>query len=304
MIRMPFKTSFVGCGLLVASLLASASAKAESSVVQACLAANESSIAARKAHKLRAARADLLVCAAATCPNDIQKECLRRVDEVSSAIPYVVFQAVDLTGHDLSEVRVSMDGEPLAEHLEGIALAVDPGPHTFRFEAPSAPVVEKQLTIRERDHDRHERIELATADSQRQVAAIGSPSKPVAVIAPPAERAPARGSSRSTYAALALTSAGVGVVGLGVGTIFGLKSIARHNSAADVCPADCQDKHGVDLWDEARSAGNIATVGFIVGGVGLVGAATLWFVVRPEESRVPTAQLRLGPNGLSLRGTW
>ena len=91
---------------------------------------------------------------------------------------------------------------------------------------------------------------------------------------------------------------------MGIGTAFGLKSIARHNSASDVCPSDCSDPHGVELWDQARNAGNIATVGFVVGAAGIAGAAVLWFVARPSAEPGPSAALALGLGGLQLRGNW
>jgi hypothetical protein len=51
---------------------------------------------------------------------------LRRVDEINAAIPTVIFEAKDGAGGDLSAVRVTMDGEVLAERLEGTALSINP----------------------------------------------------------------------------------------------------------------------------------------------------------------------------------
>jgi hypothetical protein len=44
-----------------------------------CLAASESALKSGNEHKLRAERSQLLVCAAASCPADLRKECASRV---------------------------------------------------------------------------------------------------------------------------------------------------------------------------------------------------------------------------------
>ena len=41
--------------------------------------------------------------------------------------------ARDAKGEDLTEVRLTIDGETVAERLDGRALTLDPGTHTFRF---------------------------------------------------------------------------------------------------------------------------------------------------------------------------
>src|SRR5438105_11962894 len=96
-----------------AALLCGATARADDPTTADCLGASEASLKLGNEHKLRAERAQLLVCATATCPADIRKECLARVDEVNAQIPTVVFSAKDPSGADLSAVKVTMDGETL-----------------------------------------------------------------------------------------------------------------------------------------------------------------------------------------------
>jgi hypothetical protein len=100
----------------------------------------------------------------------------------------------------------------------------------------------------------------------------------------------------------ALIVGGVGVVGIGIGSIFGLQALSKKSSAHDVCPDRCADQSGVSKWNDAVSAGKISTVGFVIGGVGLAGAATLWFTAKP--TRVERTQVGIGPAGLQLKGTW
>jgi len=95
---------------------------------------------------------------------------------------------------------------------------------------------------------------------------------------------------------------GVGVAGLAVGTIFGLQSMSKHDDAAAKCPGACSDQAGVDLWNDARSAGNISTIGFVVGGVGLATGAVLWLTAKP--TRTTALRAEVGPATVQIRGTW
>ena len=124
----------------------------------------------RNHHKLRDARAQLLICSAASCPGDVRDECIRRVGEVNVAMPTIVFEPKDAASSDLSAVKVTMDGAPLAERLEGTALSIDPGEHTFTFDTPGQPPIQKQFVIREGEKDRRERITFGAA-----VAAVAPP---------------------------------------------------------------------------------------------------------------------------------
>ena len=104
-----------------------------------CLDASEAWLAQRKAGKLRAARGELLVCAAASCPKDVREECAQHVPEIGAAIPTLVFEVKDASGEDVSAVRVTLDGAPLVDWLDGTAIPLDPGDHLFTFVAEGLP---------------------------------------------------------------------------------------------------------------------------------------------------------------------
>jgi len=281
--------------LAAAACAASGSARAADPTTADCLSATESSLTLRNQHKLRDARAQLLICSAATCPADIRGECVRRVAEVNAAMPTIVFEVKDAAGNDLTGVRVDMDGGILAEHLEGTALSIDPGEHNFAFTHAGDPPVQKVFVIREGEKDRRERVVLGPS--------------PVVVAAAPgvvaqAPAAPAPAASPWTGRRIgAVVLGAVGVAGIGVGAGYGLAAMSRHDDAQKACPNVCADQHGVDLWNSARSAGTISTIAFIAGGVALAGGAVLWFTGRPEAPP-PATQVMVGPGALALRGTW
>jgi hypothetical protein len=273
-----------------------------------CLGANDSSISLRNEHKLRAAREKILVCAAASCPADVRNECMRRVAEVNAAIPTIVFEAKDATGRDLSAVKVSMDGQPLAEKLAGTSLSIDPGEHSFTFEAAGQEKVQKQFVINEGEKGRRERITFGATET-----ATKTPAAPPQTTAPemtatqtttpqPASDLPPSGGrpGLGPQKIAAIVAAGVGVVGVGIGTVFGLQAMSKRSDASSVCPDQCADQNGIDRWKSAKTAGNVSTVAFIVGGVGLAAGAALWFTAKPSAS----TQVGIGPGSIELKGSW
>jgi hypothetical protein len=298
------------CMLAGVAALARPARAADPTTAQ-CLAASESSLTLRNQHKLRDARAQLLICSAASCPADVRNECTRRVPDINAALPTIVFAAQDAAGNDLVGVKVTADGQVIAERLDGSALAIDPGAHSFTFDTAGQTKIEKQFVIREGEKDRRERIvfgapSVATAPAPAGAPAPAATPAPVLVAFPP----PATTSGGlGTQRVLAIVTAGVGAVGLGVGIAYGLKSQSKHEDAIKICPMQqCPDQTGVDLWNQAVSAGDYATIGFIVGGVALAGAATLWFTA-PQPSgekptTQPTTQFALGPGTLQLKGVW
>jgi hypothetical protein len=272
-------TSLFFPSLSLLGLLVCAPARAAEPNTSECLAASEASIKAGNEHKLRQERQQLLVCAASSCPGEIRKECTRRVDEVNEAIPSLVFEAKDGGGNDLSDVKVTMDGEVLADHLDGSALSVDPGEHTFTFETPGQPAIEKQLVVREAEKQRHETIQFGVPSS----GAVDHPPEATAGGGLPGQKI------------AALVVGGVGVVGLGVGGAFGVMAISKKHHAEDICPSTCTDDAGSQAWSDAKKVGNISTIAFIAGGVALAGGAVLWFTA-PSQTEVG-----LGPGSIRLR---
>ncbi len=246
----------------------------------------------RRDGKLSAAREALRQCAAASCPAAVRDDCSKRLDDLDRAQPTLVLAARDAAGNDLVAVTVTMDGQPFADRLPGTPLPVDPGEHTFVFQTPGQPPLEKRLVIRENEQGRREGVTLGGARAAGDAAAgAGEGLKG----APP---------GHGTQKVLALIAGGLGVVGVGVGSAFGLIALSNRNAAQSVCPGQCSDSSGVSKWSDAKTAGNVSTVAFVVGGVGLAAGAVLWLTASPAPGPGATARLGLGPGSLRLEGTW
>jgi hypothetical protein len=267
-----------------------------------CLAASDTSLKLGNEHKLRAERAQLLVCAATSCPADIRKECVIRVDEVNAQVPTITFAAKDSSGADLSAVKVTMDGEVLTERLEGTALSIDPGEHTFTFETPGQPPVTTKYLIQQAQKDRRELVTFGASPMATPGPSTLQPNGSEQPYSPP--QSAEGGHGFGTQKILGIVAAGVGVVGLGIGTAFGVMAISQKSDAQTLCPSNpCSTQAGVNKWSDAGSTGNISTIGFIVGGVALAGGAVLWFTAQRSSSGA-TTQVGFGPGALQVRGTW
>jgi len=154
---------------LTLCLLASA-ARAQDK--QTCNAAYQDAQVARDAHKLLKAREQLRVCASASCPGFITKDCTEWLKDVEPRIPSVVFTAKNAAGADVTDVKVTMDGAPLADKLDGIAIEVDPGSHTFGFEG-SEGTREKKVLVPEGAKAQNVSVSFATAGEAAVVTAPG-----------------------------------------------------------------------------------------------------------------------------------
>jgi hypothetical protein len=289
---------------LAATLVAAAGpAHAADPTTADCLAASDASLKSGNEHKLRAERTQLLVCAATSCPADVRKECLRRVDEVNAQIPTIVFAAKDATGADLSAVRVTMDGEVLAERLEGTAISIDPGEHTFTFETAGQAPVTKKLIVQEAQKERREAILFGSPSSAGPGAGGSAPASPPAPPLPPPPPPASEDHGLGAQKVLALVAGGLGVAGLGVGGAFGLVAMSKKNDAQNVCPAACPTQEGVTKWSDAKSAGNLSTIGFVAGGVLLAGGVVLWLTA-PGSGEATGPRVGLTPGGVLVKGAW
>ena len=249
-------------------------ALAASSRAQQCVASDDKALSLEEAGKLVEARTELVACSATSCPKDIRGECEKELAAVVAAIPTVVFEPKDAAGRDIAGVDVAIDGTPRGK-LDGTQLEVDPGQHEFVFTSASQPTVTASFILHQGEKGRHERV------------ALGQPS-PVAPSPPPPISA--EGSAQLVPSVLPrrkmtpLTIAGyitggVGVVGLGVGTAFGVLAFAAKNAQESACSTSTcggynRNQASTDLSNEQRDAA-ISTGAFIAGGVLVATGAVL-----------------------------
>lgn len=288
--RRLFTTSvFVACA--VAPLTASATD------VQACLGASEKGQRARSAGKLREARDHFLVCGGEGCPGMVRKDCAQWQTEVVAMLPSVVFGAKDKQGRDMFDVSVSMDGEVLVKKLDGKSVPVDPGPHTFKFEAVNVmPVVERALV---KEGEKTRVITVSFADGAGVTAGDPTPTP-----ADPDKPSSARG--HTIYPWLVV---GAGAATMIAGTVIILTAPAlpvgcnQDSSSCAKDPTGKETPEGFKNRQETAGRHDAQPVeGLIVAAAGLaaVGVGLLWHFLEPTGDR--TTGLRFTPWASPSRG--
>ncbi len=154
---------------------------------------------------------------------------------------------------------------------------LDPGEHQLVASAPNRRPLTRTLRIEE---GKTALFELPVLEPETSAAAAGpAPSPPQAGAAPPPaptadSPAPKASAGRSAWP-LVLGSAGI--VGLGVGTTFAFLARSKNEESKADCDPKCGPE-GMSLRNAALDRGNIATVGFIAGGVLLAGAGVAWLL--------------------------
>jgi hypothetical protein len=232
---------------LVATAFAAADASAQNA--KACAEAASSGQVLRDEGKLIQARAKFVTCAQPGCPALIQKDCADWQAAVDARLPTIVIAAKDETGADISSVTVTMDGQPFTVDPGGRSTPVNPGSHKFRAESPGfEPAEPDAMMIREGDRARTVTLTLKHPKS-----------KDVVVVEPPKE------DGKAGAGPLPWILAGVGVVGLGLGTFFYLSARSEYSDLEGTCKPHCAS----DQVDPIRTK---QTVGFVSLGIGAAAA--------------------------------
>ncbi len=257
-----------------------------------CIAASESGQDLRHAGKLNDARTQFAVCVAASCPGPIRDDCAQRLHEIGKAMPSFVFDVKDAAGNDVPGVAITMDGESVAGagNAAGTAIEVDPGEHTFTFEAAGLPKVEKRLVIAEGVKQRREVVIMARDETAQTANTTSSRT----------DEAPEPSAPLPTLAWVAF---GVGGAGLLLGMTAGLVAGAKHSSLSNVCndtAGTCPPAYSDDL-DSFHTWRTVSTVGYVVGLLGVAGGATLWLTA-PKASSTTTARVWVGPGSAGIAG--
>jgi hypothetical protein len=238
-----------------------------------CIDANESAQKLLRTGSLAQAREKLTVCLAASCPEPIRNDCKELSKAIEQAVPTIQFDARDKAGAPVTNVRVTMDGKPLAERLDGTPLPVEPGKHQFLFESPGLPRTTKALAVNAGEH-RNERVEMVDLTG------------PVLRTA-------------------GLVVAGIGVIAIGYGSYRGIQSKSTYDDALKHCPngPNSCSAAGVSGGEDAHDQAAAATTAIIVGAVLAAGGAALYFLV-PEEGFRITPGVRAGGLSLEAATTW
>jgi hypothetical protein len=207
---------------------------------------------------------------------------------LAAAMPKLAHAKISVKAPPDANVTVTIDNATLPSANVGEDRALDPGPHLAEASAPGYVTASVPFTLREGGSDA---VTLTlTVDPNAKVATASSATTPDTKPPAPEPKA-AEGAPNRTAAYVVL---GVGVVGVGLGSVFGLSALSQKNDLAKACPnSSCTTKQQSDL-DSAKRAGTISTVAFGVGAAALVVGGVLFFTA-PRSQTTAAAPAKASP---------
>ncbi len=214
-----------------------------------------------------------------------------RAQALESRLSYLT---ITTSPEQRGSIQITRDGAPVEPAALGTPIPIDPGKHAIEATAPG----KKKWS---------EAIDVGAPKSQIAVT-IPLLASETGVTAAPSETVKPGVTDTSKHGgaqrAVGVGVGVVGVIGVTAGTIFGLKAKSSWSDAKSHCanyPYGCGSE-GVSLGEDAKSAGNISTVAFLIGGAGLVGGAVLYFTASKEPGQEKSVSLRFLPGSVVLGG--
>lgn len=224
----------------------------------------------------------------------------KRADRENAALDRIRVLEPKLTrvrvsvANKIDGLEVRRDGTKVGDAQWGTALPVDPGDHVFEARAPGKKTWSSTVAVKGEGATIEVAIPKLDDDPGATVAPVPVVTPPPATAKPP-ETPPASsdgsstGSSRLTWV---IVAGGIGVVATGVGAALGASASARWDDAVRACPDNkCTRQADLTYGEQAGTRADIATTLFVVGGIGLVTAAVLFFTM----PRTSATALRVAP---------
>jgi hypothetical protein len=225
---------------------------------------------------------------------DREKLARKRAEELEAnlaRLTIVVPDAVRVPG-----LVVTRNGSEVSSELYGQPVPLDPGTLNIQAKAPGKQAFSTTVELAAKASQSVTIPELA-ADAAAVAPAVESEPQPPPVVTPanpppadPYEPPPdsdAAASSGSGQRTLGLVIGGVGVVGLAVGGVFALRAQSKNDDSKNECSPNDENQctaRGVELRDEARSSGNVATIAGGLGLAALIGGTVLYFTAPSAKS--------------------
>ncbi len=232
----------------------------------------------------------------------------RRMNELQPRLSRIT---ITLAGPRPDGLRIMRDHDTLADVDIGSPIPIDPGTHVISATAPHHKPFEKSVEVPGcpvlKDPDK-ERSDCKGPSVEVQVTL-----EPEAVATTPPPPPPPK-SSGTVLRIAGLGVAGAGVVGITLGSVFGLVASGKLNDSNANNHCDAQnacDPVGLQLRQDANDAATISTIAFVAGGVALAGGLVMFFVAphaKKTETGGVTARVDplLGPGlaGVSVGGSF
>jgi serine/threonine-protein kinase len=176
-------------------------------------------------------------------------------------------------------VVVKRGTQRLEPSLYGTPLPVDPGEYRIEVSAPGYETWSTPITVGAAGASASVRVpQLVKGAEPPTAAAPPSGSSARATSSGPPAPVATMDQGMSTQQTLGLVVGGVGLVGVGLGSYFGIRAISRNSDAEKDCRDDggCETREAVTLSEDARQDARFANIFFAAGGVLVATGAVLY----------------------------
>ena len=199
----------------------------------------------------------------------------------------------------VSGLEIFRNGTPVASAVWGVMIPVDPGPQKIEARAPNYQVWAHTESVARNGQLSITVPPLTGVAGPQPVAAAPTTSEttapaPVAAHASTSEPS----SSGSTQRTIALVTGTVGVIGLGLGSYFGVRAASKNSDAHDACPDRECSPGGFQLHEQAQDSATLSNV-FVIGGAALLGTGIVLYFTAPKKETT-TVSLQGLPGGAQL----
>lgn len=194
-----------------------------------------------------------------------------------------------------AQLDVRRDGVPVHAAQLGTPIPVDPGEHTVEATAEGKQPWSTKVNV----GADAAKVEVEIPPLQ-DASSDAAPSTAGDVKLDSGTTPSSSGSGQRT---LGIALGAAGVVGLGVGTFFGLSASSDWSDAKKGCddfPYRC-DQAALDARESANSNATLSTIGFIAGGALLATGAVLFFTASSGETKTA---IGVGPGSAFVKGTF
>lgn len=266
--------STLALSFVAASIPARAADKAE------CVDAYEQTQKLRKSGHLRDAHEKAEMCASSDCPSAVQGDCRQWSKELDEALPSIALTVKDKSGAEVSDAKVTIDGDAVEGALSVEEIALDPGAHKIRVVRGEASA-EASVKLEARDKKHAVALVLGADDATPATTEPAAATDAKPADAPPADDATK--SASSPIPASVWILGGVGVAGL-VGFVgFGLAASSAKSSLDD---SNCKPYCAQSDVDKVTSRAHFADLSLGVGLLSL-GVATALYLTRDPSAPTP-----------------
>lgn len=231
-----------------------------------------------------------------------------RADKLESKLSKLAIK-VSPAAQSTPGLQVKRGSETVRPGLYGEPIPVDPGEITVEASAPGYRTWKKQVKV----GSPADSVTVTVPPLSKAVAAKSgsAPAAPPPAPAPPSKPPPKAaprpsppadtGTGGSTRRTVGLIVGGAGVVGIGIGSFFGIRAFQKNSDARKLCPDNrCTSQDGVTLTNDARNAATISNIAFGAGAAALATGVVLYLTAPSAHSTALRLQPSVGDAGAAM----